>query len=1813
MATRPFPIGSAVTLSSSTAAPRRGAHRPRPPSTLDEASFMGASSFTNAMDHIEHKDDTHTSDPLPFLRQRRLPSILLDSWEFRKLAAEGSVLANAMVSYDVDDDGVEEVIVGTTEGLLCVVKPDCRAPLLLRVLAATISVVLYTPIQKRLVLVTLEGQCEVIDYFLSPNCQPQQQQQQQQGSTRPPSCGADSGDGTLDYQRTENATSISRGLSSSGGSCVNASASVWASQTASAGNPLGGPPSSMPRTRSHTSVINPLWYESANHPTPPPTHVFHVPSNCLCADLSTEPGTDLVFLGSYDRRFYVYCIATGSCLLSLFVHDPMTSIKAFAIPTTAAHVRQTTVSSSSISVGNRTGRHAGGSRRVDPTRAGGATRLMTRESSSYSDNASTHTVEYRSLEQPVNHYIPLVFLATPTHLLLLPAGVSEIQQWRKQQPKSAHLPLTVQLHGDPTTPPLGPASTSNRGVNTGAGAVSSSSEVGLQYKLSRSSGGGGAPFCPSASTSTASQGNGHTTSAGGGSDGFRGGGRSVTVPVTLTSSAGAPYGDVSAVPTTRRPLCGAAVAPPREGETPVPSVSRSGNITSITTTTASASAFTATTTSVGERGGGGGVDEAAHADSGVPLSGSQQRRQARKRAIQAAEMGRPVLVKPLWALRIGKYTLDVPELHPSPIPDNSELGRSTAAPTTSAASAKMVEPVSASATKRPAVSNASLHSAQDHRGSLSIASEHPPNLPQHSRRGSRQRSAIPRADSASFFSLSSPSSASGLRESSDLPTSSVTQSAAALDGGRSLRNSREGWEETEVSAIAATATTAAAAAVAAAASSGVAGVEFRGCGRSGAVPASSRSSRRPPRPQVMKGSSAHASNSSTAGFRSDVGSSDSNEDSRRSDVGGEKAAVTRLRRGRHGQIRSASGTEESSEGVRFSLPMADTGLGREDGGLGRALRAGEREGGEGERDLHQRGSGDSKTDASASDVDNCASEDASSQSSSNSSSDSDSDGGDAYDDDSDASRSFSGDSSADDGRRRSRSRHHRRSDRTAVDPALLAKSLARMRAESVPTMLLRRRVADPSTTSTTSIMASAGGMVNTQAQCYQDSSRGVGGRSRSGVHTSLVDLAHLAERHVHRGHHRHRRRDHSGTALLRQPPQRATKYTSDHQAHGEATTENAGSEGGDVRLPISVDISVGASQVAVAVSCEDGLAMELRFTVDKLSALSRRERNRAGRSVRLYDLRRSSNIRRTARRQAIRDNERKHSCGTARTLGGAEEAEAEWGCHGSASPPQQAKTRQPASSPSSPMRTRSFSTINDSGFRCGSSNSPRRRRRHGKSGRRPTSIIYLPPPTPGQTTTTAGMMNASSASPLQPSLVSASRGQAGDGKSAAASAGGAAAETVIDNVVGGTSSKSSMLNTQDPSSTSMTVSGDSAPERSEAQQQRQRQKLSNTQSSPLPTSPLVSADDAARSRVCDDEGLVLRAQCLWAARLGDSPLVQRTRVFCVKDNHQDNTFCAVFVAANGTCFAVDGDTLSVVECSVKEDCSSFTLMAGPSSTMPLPPPVDVVAGTFTPLSSSSSSPLPSAQGRCSNGSAPRAAMRRDKADGNDAEGEGEEAEEEAAMAGVVERNGKSSRGHTRTTALGGNANLLRGAVGRTVSCVCVSVDELCIYSVGDANQLVQHRDAPHVAPMPADLAEPAFLSSRQVPGRPCSTYMCQCSSCRPAALDEELEPYVTPSCAARRRGDVMDGVDDDNAVDDANTAEYEERALLQLLAQRLKSHAKQRQVSSDFLCDNKDKDDDDDCEDATDDATLLRVRQLLLRGYSDAEWEKLKWLDLGAT
>ncbi|KPI88788.1 hypothetical protein ABL78_2103 [Leptomonas seymouri] len=1678
---------------SGTGVPPHHAHR-YTPSALDEAP-VGDLPSAKAVKGVHLQ---------PFLKQRRLPSILLDSWEFRKLAPEGSVLANAMVSYDVDDDGVEEVIVGTTEGLLCVVKPDCRAPLFPRVLAATISVVLYTPIQKRLVLITLEGQCEVIDNFLSPTSQ-----QQRQGRTGTPSCGADGGsDSRHPHQCLDSINSFSRGSNSSSNNNNGLSGTAAGiPPPIGAAHSLGALPSSVLPGRSHISVMNPLLYDAANQPVTPPTHVFHVPSNCLCADISADTDADLVFLGSYDRRFYVYSIATGSCLLSVFVHDPITSVKAFAISTAAAQDRKASTSSSFISVYNRSGKHAGGSRARDAPAL-----TLTRENSRNSPqlrtarlelpaDTSTQTVEYRSPGAQAHAYIPLVFVATSTHLILLPAGWSELQQWRKLQPKSAHLPLTVQLHGDLPSQKHRPASTPGSDAVRGGPRASSAAEasVAMQTRMSRS--GGDSSLRPRSDAAAATTqggrgvgersatadsgmepfhaGEGAAAGTGDGSRSLRGSSRSsaskrdTAAPTLLSSSRSKTQRSVDAAthsfpPSSTHPVVGGAAG--------------GGNGCSASRRRLPCTLEQPITTNASPTRGGSTDHARASRDAerqnvanSAPPSTSQQRRQARKRAIQAAEMGRPVLVKPLWALRIGQHTLEVPPLQLSPIPGrDSDKAAQTAAAPVAAAAASVSETIAAAAPtsgmKRTAVSTVSASSAHTHGGSLSAASEH------QTRRSSRQRSAIARSGSTSLITLSSPSSVSGMRENSDFlgeRNSGVAADGDGDGGGRSFQRRLHARSNCEVGE----------AADAVAASNTVLNPVFaagKALERRGSR--QTQTSRRAQQQQPSRLLAARMERVNLSGSTDDT-SADSEDNNARSNGShniSEERSGTRLRRGC-----VANGAEKQPEGLRFSLPVEESCESDLEGDGGRRPSA--------KRDDVEGGEYQScATDCEHSSGSSCScstDEDASRNSSSNHD----------RDDDRSSNGSHSSSESTDGDGRGDGSGDSNYGPDDAVDPSLLEKSLAQMRAESVPAMWLRRMADGPAAAATTCAEAS-----NAPTRCKND-----GGVETAktvvavcGRHTSLVDLANLDERNDHHqcSHHRSRHRRRRGSARHTENLRRSN---CEHHEEASANASAIGVEGSEVRLPTSIDVAVGASQVAVALSSEDGLAVELRFTVEKLSSLGRCARHRPGRALCLYDLRHPPCPGQFHGQSRIRHGKFHGS------EGGAGDGEVLCGRPPPSPQQHQQQSKPPVSLSPSPMHVRSCSSMEKRFYR---------RKSSGKMCHRPSSIIYLPQPTPGP------LLHASIAS--SPGSQSISHHQ------------------------------------------SAAVKGDD-PRREEALHQPKTLQLRSALRTPSPTSPLAGGGSAGAGGSSQprrlEEGVVLRAQCRWAARLSGSPLVQRARVFCVPGHRQDNVFCAVFVAANGTCFAIDGDTPSVVECSVKEDCSSFTLMAGPSSTIALLPADALLAN------------------------APSSSQRKGAENADDP---------------------TDGRAHLKTSF---NANILRGAIGRTVSCVCVSVDELCIYSVGEANQLVQHRDAQHLTSTSAEIVEPASLLSRRLPSSPCA--IAACTGARETsernASDGELtmHSHRHPLQQRPRVERWIDGMEEAVGDDAASALDAEEKALLLLLAQRLKEHEKQLPSPPAAVVSEVEAVDHPE----TEEEMQMRVKRLLLHGYSDAEWERLKWLDHGVT
>lgn len=208
-----------------------------------------------------------------------------EAWEFRKMCPEGSVFPNAFLVYDIDDDLKDEFVIGTTEGQLLVMMPDHRQPLYSAVVAATISVILYTPKRRLLVVVTLEGQCELREG-------PTEAQLGKPPSHHRASCSPPAGGSGLVQQR------------------------------------LGGRgPHSLSRTPQAAAGI--ASEGSAEPAALPVVSRITIPANCTCGDLDAEGR--LLFLGSSDRRVYVYNMEQGACIGSVFLQSQVFSVRSVCI------------------------------------------------------------------------------------------------------------------------------------------------------------------------------------------------------------------------------------------------------------------------------------------------------------------------------------------------------------------------------------------------------------------------------------------------------------------------------------------------------------------------------------------------------------------------------------------------------------------------------------------------------------------------------------------------------------------------------------------------------------------------------------------------------------------------------------------------------------------------------------------------------------------------------------------------------------------------------------------------------------------------------------------------------------------------------------------------------------------------------------------------------------------------------------------------------------------------------------------------------------------------------------------------------------------------------------------------------------------------------------------------------------------------------------------------------------------------------------------------------------------------------------------
>ncbi|KPA75337.1 hypothetical protein ABB37_08630 [Leptomonas pyrrhocoris] len=80
--------------------------------------------------------------------------------------------------------------------------------------------------------------------------------------------------------------------------------------------------------------------------------------------------------------------------------------------------------------------------------------------------------------------------------------------------------------------------------------------------------------------------------------------------------------------------------------------------------------------------------------------------------------------------------------------------------------------------------------------------------------------------------------------------------------------------------------------------------------------------------------------------------------------------------------------------------------------------------------------------------------------------------------------------------------------------------------------------------------------------------------------------------------------------------------------------------------------------------------------------------------------------------------------------------------------------------------------------------------------------------------------------------------------------------------------------------------------------------------------------------------------------------------------------------------------------------------------------------------------------------------------------------------------------------------------------------------------------------------------------------------------------------------------------DNTTALEPQDKALLRMLARRLKEHARHFAATSAAALSGAEVTGDGA---ETEEEMLLRVKRLLLHGYSDAEWETLKRLDHGVT
>nr|CCC89314.1 unnamed protein product [Trypanosoma congolense IL3000] len=176
-------------------------------------------------------------------------------------------------------------------------KMGYRTPVYSRTIAATISVVLYSSQARWLVVVTLEGQCEVIEGFIVTN----------------------------DIENAEDNGAVTHRAASFASSCKR---NEHGSNAGSKSKMFAGD-----NTNKRQSDALDREYKVSG-----PSYVFPIQPNCTCGDVSAGEGSDnsLVFLGSYDGHVYVYSISdSGELCGSLFFQSQVSSMKSFILSNTS--------------------------------------------------------------------------------------------------------------------------------------------------------------------------------------------------------------------------------------------------------------------------------------------------------------------------------------------------------------------------------------------------------------------------------------------------------------------------------------------------------------------------------------------------------------------------------------------------------------------------------------------------------------------------------------------------------------------------------------------------------------------------------------------------------------------------------------------------------------------------------------------------------------------------------------------------------------------------------------------------------------------------------------------------------------------------------------------------------------------------------------------------------------------------------------------------------------------------------------------------------------------------------------------------------------------------------------------------------------------------------------------------------------------------------------------------------------------------------------------------------------------------------------